>query len=312
MIAAVVVLAGVYFGYPVVRNALWKPPKVPDELPADSLVQYGYRLISETYKYLGPEVADSSMRFAGNNLTCQNCHLDAGTKQRGGSFFGVTNRYPSYRKRSGKIGTIQDRINGCMQRSMNGHPLPYNSREMKAMVAYLQWLSHGIPKSKANAYKGFVSLKYPDVRADTTIGHRIFEINCARCHGQNGQGWLKGNKPSGGYLYPPLWGPDSFNDGAGMHRVLTAAAFIKGNMPFGTTYDHPVLSDRQAYEVAAFVNAHKRPHKIGLDNDYPDLKLKPVDCPYPPYADSFPQVQHQFGPFQPIKNYYRKKMARSD
>lgn len=306
-ISAIIILTGIIYEYPVIKGWFWEPPTVPRDLPADSLIQYGYHLISQTYRYIGPDVADSEMRYAGNNLTCQNCHIDGGTRRRGGSFFGVTNRYPSYRKRSGKIGSIQDRINGCMQRSMNGHPLPFNSREMKAMVAYLEWLSNDVPQSKANEYKGFVSLKIPDVRADTSMGHQVFVKNCTRCHGNDGQGQLLGKKRSGGYLYPPLWGPDSFNDGAGMHRVLTAAAFIKGNMPFGTTYDHPVLTDLQAYQVAAYINAQNRPHKSGLENDYPDLNLKPVDCPYPPYADTFPRVQHQFGPFQPIKAYYRKK-----
>ena len=95
----------------------------------------------------------------------------------------------------------------------------------------------------------------------------------------------------------PLWGPDSFNDGAGMHRVKTAAAFIHANMPLGQAN----LPLEDAYDVAAFINTKPRPHKANLERDYPDLRLKPVDSPYPPYADSVPQVRHQFGPFGPIE-----------
>ena len=39
--------------------------------------------------------------------------------------------------------------------------------------------------------------------------------------------------PADGFLFPLLWGPDSYNNGAGMNRVLTAARFIKARMPLG-------------------------------------------------------------------------------
>jgi thiosulfate dehydrogenase len=103
-----------------------------------------------------------------------------------------------------------------------------------------------------------------------------------------------------GYLFPPLWGPDSFNDGAGMHRLIASASFIRATMPLGTTYDKPVLSVEEAWDVAAYVNSQPRPAKGGLDRDYPDRKRKPVDAPFPPFLDSFPLEQHRFGPFQPI------------
>ena len=108
-------------------------------------------------------------------------------------------------------------------------------------------------------------------------------------------------EPSAGYVFPPLWGPDSFNDGAGMHRVLTAARFIKARMPFG----QPDLTDAQAFDVAAYINSQPRPAMQGLEVDYPDRALKPVDSPYPPYADPFPREQHRFGPFQPIRDWYQ-------
>lgn len=291
----------------------WRHNNLPMNLPKGKkggLIRYGYDLITETYKYIGPDVADKNMRYAGNNLSCQNCHLDAGTKPGGGSFVGVYDRYPSFRKRSGKVGTIEDRINGCMQRSMNGRPLPENSREMKAMVAYMKWLSTDVPSDSLPKYDGFLKITLPDRMADTLKGHQIFLNYCAQCHGPNGQGKHNGSEAVQGYQYPPLWGNQSFNDGAGMDRIITAARFIKGNMPFGVTIEHPVLSDKECYDVAAFIDSHERPLKKNLQNDYPDKSQKPVDCPYGPYADPFSKMQHKYGPFQPIEKYYTKKKQR--
>jgi thiosulfate dehydrogenase len=109
-----------------------------------------------------------------------------------------------------------------------------------------------------------------------------------------------------GYLFPPLWGPDSFNNGAGLHRVLTAARFIKARMPLG----EPTLSDDEAFDVAAFINSKPRPQMAGLERDYPDRAAKPIDNPYGPFADDFPLEQHQYGPFQPIATYYETQKRR--
>lgn len=295
----------------VTLNQPWQPRSVRRDLPGGKkgkLIKYGYDLITQTYKYIGPDVRNASMRFAGNNLACQNCHLNAGRKPGSGSFVGVYNRYPGFRSRSGKTGTIEDRINGCMQRSMNGKPLNKNSREMKAMVAYMKWLSTNVPSSQVDEYKGFDTVILPNRAADTTRGRLIYIASCQRCHGSNGQGHLNDNfNPRLGYQYPPLWGPNSFNNGAGMDRVITAARFIKGNMPYGVESLHPLLKDGECFDVAAYIDSHSRPHKNDLSSDYPDRKLKPIDCPYGPYADTFSQKQHRFGPYDPIKEFYLKK-----
>ena len=141
----------------------------------------------------------------------------------------------------------------------------------------------------------------PDRAADVAAGRLVFEAHCAVCHGSDGQGLLAAIDRSEGYLFPPLWGPDSFNNGAGMTRLLTAARFIKARMPLGK----PDLTDDEAYDVAAYMNSHERPQRPNLEVDYPDLKNKPVDSPYPPYADEFPIEQHRLGPFQPIRDFYR-------
>lgn len=286
-----------------------------DSLPQDKqgkMIRYGYHLVAHTSSIIGPDVRNPVMRFAGNNLACQNCHIDSGQRKFAAPFVGVTGRFPQFRKRADALGTIEDRINGCMQRSMNGKKLPADSREMKAIVAYMTWLSRGVPVGEKVSGTGYVKLHYPDRKASIVNGKKIFLSTCTSCHGENGQGKKNDpNDPTKGYLYPPLWGPDSFNRGAGMHRVLKAAAFIKANMPFGTTYKKPVLTDAEAYDVAAYINSKTRPGLAHLDKDFPILTLKPVDCPYPPYADHFTQEQHQYGPFQPIIKADKKRSKSS-
>ncbi|TDQ32363.1 c-type cytochrome [Zeaxanthinibacter enoshimensis] len=283
----------------------WRPKDVLAELenmPED--VKYGYELIAESSRMMGPDAEDPGMRFTGNGLACANCHLQAGTQAGSGSWVGVTDRFPQFRGRSNQIGTIQDRINGCMERSMNGRKLPDDIKEMNAIVAYMKWLSTGVPEEKVDEYKGYVSIEIPETAVDLEKGKAVYTKECVLCHGENGQGV---RKPDGkGYQYPPLWGADSYNDGAGMHRVITAAEFIKGNMPFGqASWDNPKLSDEEAFHVAGYINSFERPHKENTEKDYPDLKLKPVSTPYGPWADDFPAEQHKYGPFPPIIAYYK-------
>lgn len=268
------------------------------------LIKTGYELLSNTWKHIGPEVSDPEKRYTGNNLACKNCHLQTGTKKYAAAWVGVTARYPRYRGRENKIGTIQNRINGCMERSMNGRSLPDDSPEMQAMVAYMEWLSEGVPEKTEPVEKGFVKIEIPNRAVDFEHGEKVFIARCAACHQIDGSG-VKMNDGVG-YTYPPLWGEDSYNHGAGMNRVLTAARFIKANMPFGSTYTNPQLTDEEAYDVAGYIDSKPRPKKADTEKDYPDLSKKPVDSPYPPWNDDFPAVQHQFGPFQPIMDARKK------
>ena len=178
---------------------------------------------------------------------------------------------------------------------------------MEAILAYMEWLSEDIPEDRKLEFQGFPSIQIPDFAVDLEKGAALYRVECARCHGENGEG-IKNTVPGAGfYLYPPLWGEDSYNDGAGMHRVITAANFIKGNMPFGeASRDNPKLSDEEAYHLAGYINSFSRPEKVNKEKDFPDLKLKPVSTPYGPWADNCPAEQHKYGPYPPIKDFYKE------
>ncbi|MFM1877781.1 MAG: hypothetical protein RLZZ241_647 [Bacteroidota bacterium] len=284
----------------------WNPRDINNPgVDSNPLAQMGYKLVSQSSNLMGPKASNSKDRYTGNNLSCTNCHLKGGTQAGSASWVGVSSRFPQFGGRSNRIGTIEDRINGCMERSMNGKKLPVDSNFMKAIVAYMDWLGADLPDSQKQKYAGYPPLNLPERAVDLDAGREVYQRTCAVCHREDGSG-MPG--PEGGYLYPPLWGPDSYNDGAGMHRVITAAEFIRSNMPFGlASADNPQLSDAEAYDVAGYINSFKRPHKNNTEKDYPDLTLKPVSTPYGPWSDNFTATEHKYGPFQPIMAYYKEK-----
>jgi len=294
-------------------NAAARPPSPPADwtvLNVDTLrdddwgrtVRYGRDLITKTYALIGPEVADASHRYSGNNLACESCHLEAGTKKFGLPFQGVYADFPNYRARSGAVGTIEGRLNACMTRSMNGSALALDSPQMTAIVAYLKFLSTGRSVGAPTPGRGAGRMAEMKRAADPVRGKAIYAQTCAACHGENGQGQRAGRVgDGGGYSIPPLWGDDSFNDGAGMNRLISAANFIQNNMPVGSTWQQPFLSIADSWDVAAFVLSHPRPQKANLDRDFPIRAEKPVDAAYGPYLDGFSREQHKFGPFLPIE-----------
>jgi thiosulfate dehydrogenase len=246
-------------------------------------------------------VADENMRYSGNNLSCQNCHLGAGAQRFALPLIGVYGSFPTYMGRENEVRTLEERINGCFERSMNGRALPVDSDEMKAMLAYIQFLSTGVPIGAPTEGRGSPQLALLNRAANPEHGAEVYAANCALCHQADGQGVRNGVPGDArGYLYPPLWGPDTFNDGAGMHRLISSARFIRGNMPLGATYERPILSEEDAWDVAAYINSHPRPNRPNRDLDYPDRSRKPVDAPFLPFDDDFSMEQHRLGPFQPI------------
>lgn len=280
----------------------WTPPDLA-EIPAGKQgepIREGRDLLYHTYSRMGAGAEQTERKYDASGLSCRHCHPEEGTKPYGIPWVGVAARYPHQNPRTGRNYTLEDRINDCFERSLNGHALPVDSHPMRAIVAYMDWLSRGMDERiTAIASPKIIP---PDRAANLEAGGTVYREYCQTCHGPDGAGYRSRSAGSRGeYVTPPLWGPESYNNGAGMARVLTAAAFIKANMPLGTRWDRPVLTDEEAMDVAAYINSQPRPIKADLDKDYPDRSRKPIDCPYPPYADDFPQKQHQFGPFPPIE-----------
>ncbi len=275
--------------------------------PYKDLVQYGHELTTRTFAHIGPEVGDARKRFAGNNLACSSCHQDAATKPFAMPWTGVSATFPQYRGREDDISTVEERVNGCMERSMSGKALPLDSREMKAYVTYISFLSRGIPVGANVEGAGMVLSKMPNRRANLESGAKVYEAKCAACHGPDGQGVRAGQPGDAqGYVFPPLWGPDTFNNGAGMNRMAMATRFVKHNMPQGTSFDTPQLSDDEAYDVSAYMLSKPRPVKANLEADFPARWNKPVDSAFPPYMLDAPADQYRFGPFPPLAEKQRQ------
>lgn len=230
-------------------------------LPSDErgeLIRLGYQVVTRTQDTVGAHV--------GNALNCGHCHLDGGRRMGAAPFVGMARLYPEYRSRNARVNTLEDRLDDCFRRSMNGTPLPAGSREKAALVAYIEWLSEGVTAEEARAWRGFTRLATTPI-PDSSKGARIYDARCSGCHGVDGEG---------SSMAPPVWGPRSYNIGAGMARTSVAAAFIKHNMPLG---QGRTLSDEEAIDLAAYINAQPRP-------DFPDKRFdwpqggKPADAPY--------------------------------
>ena len=286
-------------------NHVWTAPSDWRMMYLDSsekdLVQYGRELIAHTSEYLGPK---GSVLQMSNGMNCQNCHLNAGTQPWGNNYFAVQSTYPKFRARSGTLENQIKRVNDCFQRSLNGKALDSTGREMRAILAYIKWLGNDVEKDKIPRGSGIFKLKGMKRACDPAKGLDVYVAKCQSCHQADGGGLLASNGKS--YTFPPLWGKNSYNHGAGLFRISNFAGYVKYNMPQGTTYENPVLTDEEAWDVAAYVNSMPRPSK-DLSMDWPKIAKKPFDHPFGPYVDPFSEEQHKFGPYKPIKDWYAKK-----
>ncbi|MEO8414468.1 MAG: c-type cytochrome [Ginsengibacter sp.] len=269
--------------------------------PEDSLVRLGHDLIENTSFYFGPK---GKIAAISNGMNCQNCHLQGGIIPYGNNFSAVISTYPRFNNRSNSMQSISSRVNDCFERSLNGKAIDTTSYEMQAIIAYMHWVGDDIPRGKRPLGSGIMQLQFLDRSADPVKGNIVFANNCQRCHGNNGEG--KPNADTSGYLYPPLWGAHSYNTTAGLYRISSFAGFVKNNMPFEeANYEHPKLTDEEAWDVAAYVSSQPRPDNKNR-NDYPNIATRPIDDPTGPFTDTFTRKQHKFGPFKPIKDAIAK------
>ncbi|MFL5522162.1 MAG: c-type cytochrome [Gemmatimonadales bacterium] len=239
----------------------WQPPSL-DSIHDDSLgasVSRGLALLRHT--------KDSLPTYATSSLNCTSCHLEDGLRLEAAPLTGAAARFPKYMERTGAVIPLADRVNYCFTRSLAGNRLPVESREMQDILAYITFISKGVPVgAKIAGTRGI--LDAPDtLAADKARGERLFAGKCAACHGPEGQGQA---------MYPALWGPKSYSVGASMARLERAASFIQHNMPFGMG---GTLSWQDAFDIAAYVNSHPRPDSPGKEKDWP-VGGAPPDVPY--------------------------------
>jgi len=257
-----------------------RPPRSPAgaaveqalRLPPDSTIPAGpLGLAIRRGRALLAHTADSLPSYVGSDLRCFSCHLGEGAQAGALPLLGVYSRFPQYRSRNALINLLEDRINDCFERSLNGTALPRSGREMREIVAYLAFISRGVAPPGVVPGGGLDSVHAE--MPDTMRGALVYTSICARCHGPAGLG-------TG--VAPPLWGPRSFNIGAGMARLWTAAAFIRHNMP----NDRAVtLTDQQAADVAGYVITRPRPDFAAKALDWPNGS-PPPDVRYPTLGTS--------------------------
>ncbi|HET9028620.1 MAG TPA: c-type cytochrome [Candidatus Aquilonibacter sp.] len=215
----------------------------PQALPTGEVgasIRLGHDIMVDTHKYLPKDaVAD---------MSCAACHIAAGTVKRGGSFVGTYARFPQWNKRSKRVIMLQDRLAECFLYSMNGTPPAYNSKEMIAMTAYIAYLSRDVKVGAKQAADDRFIVPLPSASPDIARGQSLYAQKCAACHQANGAG-IHGQ-------FPPLWGPKSFNNGAGMAHIDRMTGFVHYNMPANAPGS---LSVQDSYDIAGWVLTHDRP-----------------------------------------------------
>ena len=222
-------------------------PPADEAMPTDAFgeaVRLGKNIFTDTQTY--------ARGYVGNKLNCVNCHLDAGRKPDSAPLWAAYVMFPAYRDKNKHVNSYEERLAGCFRFSMNGKAPAPDSKEMIALISYSYWLAKGAPTGIALKGRGYPKLAEPPQPPDAARGKLVFEANCVLCHGADGQG----TQVSGRYVFPPLWGQNSFNGGAGMSQIKNAAAFIHANMPLGKGN---TLSEQEAWDVAKYMNSHTRP-----------------------------------------------------
>lgn len=240
----------------VVTKAPPGSPAIPFRVPEESEIKDSVTLASvRRGRALIHNTRDSLPGHVGARLACASCHVNDGTVANAMPLVGAYTRFPQFRGRSGKVDLLEDRINDCLERSMNGKALDMKSRDMHDMVTYMAFLSRGFPPGREMQGQGVPKLG--PLKGDTARGRQIFAVTCVACHGADG---------NGSAVAPPLWGPHSFNIGAGMARRNTAAAYIHQMMP----QNKPgTLTPQQAFDLAAYVTSRSRPDFPGKERDWP-------------------------------------------
>jgi len=280
-------LAGMLVPASTTMVTAWDIPENPltdsslDNSRLSTDIRWGYKLFTNT--------PAEAKQFTPSKMACANCHLNAGQRERSLPLVAVAGMFPEYNRRSGRLYSLTDRIVDCFWRSENATaavegvakesaaamlPSP-TSKEVLAIAAYITWLARGATMGKNPTWRGqntiVADALIPVAKLDPQKGEAIFLERCTSCHGVDGQGVAVGDKKPG-----PLWGPDSWNDGAGAARVYTLAGIIRYAMPYLSPGS---LTDEEAQQVGAFITAKPRPAFPYKQTDYLTEKL-PGDAVY--------------------------------
>ena len=259
---------------PAAATKPFTPP--PDSaIPDDEFgaaVKLGKAIFTDTGAHAGA--------YVGNTLRCSNCHLDAGRLANSAPLAQAYVRYPAFRKKTGQVDTFEERLQGCFRFSMNGKPPPLGDKVLTALTAYSFFLARGAPTGAELPGRGYPVVSKPPLPRDYARGEIVFIKKCAACHGLDGAG-QKG--ADGAAPFPALWGPRSFNWGAGMESIANAAGFVKANMPYGQGWS---LSDQEAWDVATFVDSHVRPQDPRFVNDVATTRARFHDTPNSMYGQT--------------------------
>lgn len=222
------------------HDEMWHRPSI------DSISDPKQRGSVQRGELLFDETPTAGAKYTHAKIACSSCHAEGGIQPFASPVVGIPKLFPMYSQRAGHNITLKDRIEECFVRSENGTPLDYSSSDMNSIVDYIVWLSKPQPGPRPYLGRGLINL--PDLKPDPVHGAEIYSAQCAGCHGENGEG-----NP---YLFPPLWGNGSFNDGAGMYSVRKMAAFVQHNMPQNRM---GILTPQEAYDVSEFIHNQPRP-----------------------------------------------------
>lgn len=223
--------AGKLYNENDIRNKL-------EQLDSDSDILYGKEIFDNTKKTLPDNV--------GNELSCLSCHGDGGLNTNS-PMVGITEKFPTMRR--GEFTTLEDRVNGCFIRSMNGTELEEDSRELAAIIKYFEFISEDVESEDDITWRmtnNMEEVPEPNVADGAEL---YIKKNCISCHATDGAG-------TSDHTGPALWGDGSFNIAAGMGKIEKSAGFIKNNMP----KDKPgTLTDQEAADLAAYMLSQDRP-----------------------------------------------------
>jgi thiosulfate dehydrogenase len=255
------------------ENKTFTPPpatSIPDNEMGE-IVKKGQNIFLQTGRY--------AKDYVGNTLNCVNCHLDAGRRHDASPLWAAYVLYPAYRSKNGRVNTLAERLQGCFEYSMNGAVPAADSETIVALESYMYWMAQQAPTGVKLEGQGYPKLSEPVQHPDYVRGLTVFKQHCALCHGADGQG----QSAEGVKVFPALWGDESFNWGAGMHSVSTAAAFIKANMPLGKGGS---LTDQEAWDVAFYMNSHERPQDPRYKGSLEETRKKHHDDPSDRYGQT--------------------------